>query len=56
MAFITNPDCRDLNAPWYYWVFSAEGGGLEFPILLVTLALAVGLGGAGKYAIDILSG
>ena len=36
------------------WVFSAEGGGWEFPLLLVALAVAVGLGGAGKYSIDNL--
>ena len=45
-----------LGATWMHlgnnWVFSAEGGGWEFPILLVALAVAVGLGGAGKYAID----
>ena len=44
------------GATWMHlgndWVFSAEGGGWEFPILLVALATAVGLGGAGKYAID----
>ena len=33
------------------WVSSAEDGGCEFPILLVALAIAVGLGEAGKYAI-----
>ena len=47
-----------LGATWMHlgnnWVFSAEGGGWEFPILLVALAIAVGLGGAGKYAIDNL--
>ena len=47
-----------LGATWMHlgnnWVFSAEGGGWEFPILLVALAVAVGLGGAGKYAIDNL--
>jgi putative oxidoreductase len=47
-----------LGATWMHlgnnWVFSAEGGGWEFPILLVALALAVGFGGAGKYAIDNL--
>ena len=47
-----------LGATWIHlgnnWVFSAEGGGWEFPILLVALALAVGFGGAGKYAIDNL--
>ena len=36
------------------WVFSAEGGVWEFPILLVASTIAVGLGGAGKYAIDNL--
>ena len=47
-----------LGATWMHlgnnWVFSAEGGGWEFPILLVALAVAVGLGGAGRYAIDNL--
>ena len=47
-----------LGATWMHlgnnWVFSAEGGGWEFPTLLVALALAVGFGGAGKYAIDNL--
>ena len=36
------------------WVFSAEGGGWEFTMLLVALAVAISLGGAGKYAIDNL--
>ena len=47
-----------IGATWMHlgnnWVFSAEGGGWEFPILLVALAIAVGLGGAEKYAIDNL--
>jgi len=47
-----------LGATWMHlgnnWVFSAEGGGWEFPILLVAFAVAVGLEGAGKYAIDNL--
>lgn len=47
-----------IEATWMHlgndWVFSAEGGGWEFTILLVTLALAISLGGAGKYAIDNL--
>lgn len=47
-----------IGAAWMHlgnnWVFSAKGGGWEFPILLVALAMAVELGGAGKYAIDNL--
>jgi putative oxidoreductase len=47
-----------LGATWMHlgnnWAFSAEGGGWEFPVLLVAIAVAVGLGGAGKYAIDNL--
>lgn len=35
-------------------VFSAEGCGWEFPILLVAFTIAVGLGSGGKYAIDNL--
>ncbi len=45
-----------LGATWAHfsngWVFSAEGGGWEFPALLVVLAVAVAIQGAGKYAID----
>lgn len=33
------------------WLFSAEGGGWEFPALLVVLALAVILQGAGSFAL-----
>ncbi len=47
-----------IGATWMHlrntWVFSAEGSDWEFPILLLTLAIAIGLGGAGKYAIDSL--
>ena len=47
-----------IGATWMHlgnsWVFSAEGGGWEFPLLLVALTLSVGFGGAGKYAIDNL--
>ncbi len=34
------------------WVFSAKEGGWEFSMLIVTLAIAVGLSGAGKYTIN----
>ena len=33
------------------WVFSNDGGGWEFPALLVSLAIAVALQGAGSFAI-----
>lgn len=33
------------------WLFSNQGGGWEFPVLLVVLAVAVFLQGAGKFAI-----
>lgn len=33
------------------WVFSNQGGGWEFPVLLVVLAIAVALQGNGSYAI-----
>jgi putative oxidoreductase len=33
------------------WLFSAEGGGWEFPLLLVVLALAVALQGSGAFAL-----
>ena len=36
------------------WVFSAEGGGWEFPALLVVLALIVAVQGAGKFALGTL--
>lgn len=44
-----------LGATWAHsgngWVFSNQGGGWEFPLLLVVLAIAVALQGAGSYAI-----
>ena len=47
-----------IGATWMHlgndWVFSAEGGGWEFTMLLVALAVAISLEGAGKYAIDNL--
>ena len=44
-----------LGAFWTHagngWVFSNEGGGWEFPLLLVVLAIAVALNGNGAYAV-----
>lgn len=44
-----------LGALWVHagnnWVFSAEGGGWEFPLLLVLLAVAVALQGNGPIAL-----
>ncbi len=36
------------------WVFSNAGGGWEFPVLLVVLAVVVALQGAGQFAIGKL--
>lgn len=45
-----------LGATWMHlgngWLFSAEGGGWEFPLLLVTLAISVGLHGTGRFAVE----
>jgi putative oxidoreductase len=44
-----------LGALWVHagnnWVFSAEGGGWEFPLLLVLLAVAVAFQGNGPFAL-----
>ncbi|WP_323035717.1 DoxX family protein [Pararhodobacter sp.] len=44
-----------LGALWVHagnaWVFSAEGGGWEFPLLLVLLAVAVAVQGGGAFAL-----
>ncbi len=44
-----------LGASWAHmgngWVFSSEGGGWEFPVLLVVLGVVVALNGSGIYAI-----
>ncbi len=37
------------------WVFSSEGGGWEFPLLLVILAVGVALQGNGTFAVGKLS-
>ncbi|MFT6100043.1 MAG: putative oxidoreductase [Arenicella sp.] len=36
------------------WLFSNQGGGWEFPVLLVLLALVVAMQGAGSFAIKRL--
>lgn len=44
-----------IGATWVHlgngWVFSGEGGGWEFPALLVVLAIIVAIQGAGAYAL-----
>lgn len=44
-----------VGAAWVHlgngWLFSNEGGGWEFPVLLVVLAVIVALQGAGSFAI-----
>jgi putative oxidoreductase len=44
-----------LGALWAHagngWVFNSEGGGWEFPLLLVLLAVAVTLQGSGPFAL-----
>lgn len=43
------------GATWVHfgngWVFSADGGGWQFPALLIVLAAVVALQGAGAYAV-----
>lgn len=47
-----------LGATWAHagngWVFSNQGGGWEFPLLLVVLAVSVALHGGGRLALDNL--
>lgn len=44
-----------IGASWAHigngWVFNNQGGGWEFPVLLVVLAIIVALQGSGKFAI-----
>jgi putative oxidoreductase len=44
-----------LGATWAHlgngWVFSNQGGGWEFPLLLVVLAIVVAMQGSGSFAI-----
>lgn len=47
-----------LGALWthagYGWVFSNQGGGWEFPLILVVMTVAVALNGNGSYALRTL--
>jgi putative oxidoreductase len=44
-----------LGAVWVHsgngWLFSAEGGGWEYPLLLVVLAIVVAMQGGGAFAL-----
>lgn len=44
-----------IGASWVHigngWVFSNQGGGWEFPIVLVIISIIVALQGAGKFAL-----
>ena len=45
-----------LGAIWPHvgngWVFSAQGGGWEFPAILAVMAIVIGLAGPGRWALD----
>lgn len=47
-----------LGATWAHigngWVFSNQGGGWEFPALLVVMAVAVALQGSGAFVLKKL--
>jgi putative oxidoreductase len=49
-----------LGAAWVHsgngWLFSNEGGGWEFPVLLTVLAIVVAIQGAGSFAIKQIPG
>ncbi|MFT5116437.1 MAG: putative oxidoreductase [Candidatus Azotimanducaceae bacterium] len=49
-----------LGAAWVHlgngWLFSNEGGGWEFPVLLAVLAIIVSIQGAGSFAIKQIPG
>ena len=38
------------------WLFSNEGGGWEFPVLLIVLAVVVAIQGAGSFAVKQIPG
>jgi len=46
-----------LGATWVHsgngWVFSAEGGGWEYPLFLAVAAVVLALLGAGKHAVNV---
>ena len=46
-----------LGATWVHagngWVFSADGGGWEYPVFLTVVAVAVSLLGSGAYAVKV---
>ncbi len=48
-----------LGATWAHlgngWVFSNQGGGWEFPLLLAVLSVVVALQGSGAYALERLT-
>ena len=49
-----------LGAAWVHlgngWLFSNEGGGWEFPVLLAVLAIVVSIQGTGSFAIKKIPG
>lgn len=49
-----------LGAAWVHssngWLFSNEGGGWEFPVLLAVLSIVVTIQGAGSFAIKQIPG
>lgn len=49
-----------LGATWVHlgngWLFSNQGGGWEFPAVLVALAVIVAYEGAGKFALSTIPG
>jgi putative oxidoreductase len=49
-----------LGAAWVHsgngWLFSNEGGGWEFPVLLVVLSIVVAIQSAGSFAIKKIPG
>ncbi len=49
-----------LGAAWVHsgngWLFSNEGGGWEFPVLLIILAVVVAIQGAGSFAVKQIPG
>jgi putative oxidoreductase len=49
-----------IGAAWVHmsngWVFSNVGGGWEFPVLLIILAIVVSIQGAGSFAIKQIPG